>query len=1039
MDKYTVDLDKVLNDFEYSELTDQYNTSNNAATPQRNQDLYKYNVAPPKHNITKVFESLNEYLNSEIGDEPAETSVSENICENSTNNNPTSVETDEVGDESHQINESNTDTAELEEINDQLQETNIADVEFETVEQVEDVNPRAPVVGFDTVIDDSNLSEYLDELETEEVLEEDVSTSSTTNQSTNEVEDNLLPRPSSLPVNSSAVQIDLVGEPGSTPYNNVYVSHTLTKPTESDADSSPTPSPTFSEVSTESNGSTATTESVTDVPSDKNAQRYEPHEMHEVLETSVANTELVEKNVAKELSAQVDIDGAQSLNVDLLDNLLGKQAPVWIPDSDTLNCLHCDTKFTVIKRRHHCRACGLVLCAKCSNKKYKLEYLNEEARVCVKCYDLLNKDTNSSSGSEGLSSTNSPNHQSVTPNPNNPMEYCSMVPPLQQINASNQNPPTVMVPVGVLKRKGSTKLRTNKSVIFCDGIRPGSELTNLDNNFDYNEKLVKYPKENKNDFLDSTTKSFIPHKDDDLPPIVNIYKADISYTPFDSSIHTMEFLKKEKLVMAIHSNLYVHIKIINMDCCINKWAWCFSTEGMINVGQDEILILLEYIDNEKSIPKDVFFHLNSIYNNAKTGSSITEYGISLHDTNYFLDSKNHVGFLFIRQTFQCLQNVIIPNEMYLIGILIHRWEMPWAKIFPLRLILRLGAEYRYYPCPIVSTRHRESVFVEIGHTIINLLADFRNFSYTLPYIRGLTIHMEDKNTTVTIPLNRYDQVIKSLNNSSDHILAFGGNFSTKADSHLVCIQDTQGNNENTYTTHAINIHNRPRKITGASFIVFNGALKSSSGLIAKSSIVEDGLMIQIPPEHMVQIRENLRNMKNHTIQCGCINVISDETINVIWGENDISFNLGVQSSIDNQSLTAVPSIRVHNGKDFICNSGNRLIRWTEVFILQGGNENGRGVDIDFSKLAESISRATCQALVKYLDLLLSNNFYKIGIRTNLHVENVSYSAGSNGMKLPPIYMKSLDNELIPVLHKITSNNVGDSSVILELVFRILNV
>jgi MAD (mothers against decapentaplegic) interacting protein len=70
--------------------------------------------------------------------------------------------------------------------------------------------------------------------------------------------------------------------------------------------------------------------------------------------------------------------------------------------------------------------------------------------------------------------------------------------------------------------------------------------------------------------------------------------------------------------------------------------------------------------------------------------------------------------------------------------------------------------------------------------------------------------MEDKNTTVTIPLNRYDQVMKSMNNSSDHILAFAGNFSNLADSHLVCIQDTQSN-ENAYSTHAINIHNKPRK------------------------------------------------------------------------------------------------------------------------------------------------------------------------------------------------------------------------------------
>lgn len=39
---------------------------------------------------------------------------------------------------------------------------------------------------------------------------------------------------------------------------------------------------------------------------------------------------------------------------------LGKEAPLWIPDSEAISCLHCDMKFTMLKRRHHCRACGLV-------------------------------------------------------------------------------------------------------------------------------------------------------------------------------------------------------------------------------------------------------------------------------------------------------------------------------------------------------------------------------------------------------------------------------------------------------------------------------------------------------------------------------------------------------------------------------------------------------------------------------------------------------------------------------------------------------
>lgn len=63
MDKFTVDLDQVLNDFEYSELTDQYNnsakfTDNNPAVVQSN------NVS--KHSINNVFHSLNEYLNTNI-------------------------------------------------------------------------------------------------------------------------------------------------------------------------------------------------------------------------------------------------------------------------------------------------------------------------------------------------------------------------------------------------------------------------------------------------------------------------------------------------------------------------------------------------------------------------------------------------------------------------------------------------------------------------------------------------------------------------------------------------------------------------------------------------------------------------------------------------------------------------------------------------------------------------------------------------------------------------------------------------------------
>lgn len=49
---------------------------------------------------------------------------------------------------------------------------------------------------------------------------------------------------------------------------------------------------------------------------------------------------------------------------------------------------------------------------------------------------------------------------------------------------------------------------------------------------------------------------------------------------------------------------------------------------------------------------------------------------------------------------------------------------------------------------------------------------------------------------------------------------------------------------------------------------------------------------------------------------------------------------------------------------------------------------------------------------------------------------MGYEAGSEGIKLPPIYMKSLDNELIQVLHKAAQNS-QDAHTVLELIFYVL--
>ena len=56
--------------------------------------------------------------------------------------------------------------------------------------------------------------------------------------------------------------------------------------------------------------------------------------------------------------------------------------------------------------------------------------------------------------------------------------------------------------------------------------------------------------------------------------------------------------------------------------------------------------------------------------------------------------EENAGFLYFRPTYQCLQGFTVPRTPFLVAILILQSEVVWARILPLRLLLRLGSEYR---------------------------------------------------------------------------------------------------------------------------------------------------------------------------------------------------------------------------------------------------------------------------------------------------------------------------------------------------------
>uniref|UniRef100_H2Y6T7 FYVE, RhoGEF and PH domain containing 4a n=1 Tax=Ciona savignyi TaxID=51511 RepID=H2Y6T7_CIOSA len=79
---------------------------------------------------------------------------------------------------------------------------------------------------------------------------------------------------------------------------------------------------------------------------------------------------------------------------------LGTRAPRWIKDNEVTMCMCCSKRFNnLLRRRHHCRACGRVVCSECSEHKFTLQYdPSKSLRVCSTCFNVL-------TGREQLDST----------------------------------------------------------------------------------------------------------------------------------------------------------------------------------------------------------------------------------------------------------------------------------------------------------------------------------------------------------------------------------------------------------------------------------------------------------------------------------------------------------------------------------------------------------------------------------------------------------------------------------------------------------
>ncbi|CAL8335577.1 unnamed protein product [Lota lota] len=75
---------------------------------------------------------------------------------------------------------------------------------------------------------------------------------------------------------------------------------------------------------------------------------------------------------------------------DLPGGSLGERPPRPVCASQVLMCMNCTCDFSLRLRRHHCHACGRIVCRSCSRNRYPLKYMKGRmAKVCDHCYSEL--------------------------------------------------------------------------------------------------------------------------------------------------------------------------------------------------------------------------------------------------------------------------------------------------------------------------------------------------------------------------------------------------------------------------------------------------------------------------------------------------------------------------------------------------------------------------------------------------------------------------------------------------------------------------
>ncbi|EJD74052.1 FYVE zinc finger family protein [Loa loa] len=768
---------------------------------------------------------------------------------------------------------------------------------------------------------------------------------------------------------------------------------------------------------------------------------------HSVSECEILGPVVDEAQTISVVSSTYDIShdsGVKYLTES--ERQLGKKKPIWIDDRETLSCMLCCIKFTVFVRRHHCRCCGRVLCARCTTQKASLSYVNnpkKEHRVCDPCFETLQRieefEKNIKTGE--LADMNEYGHSSDISPVTKPV-LKSRGKPENTISTNNECSSSNDTAHG-----GSA---VKRSVTFRDGLHPGYSSNATESSV--TDMGSSKPKKHDSRRQHISRRLLQLHVADECVCLLSgdglASDADETATA-DNQRRTALYLRSkdgiikecdniqeqitslknfELLEVMIFRNLWCSIKLCQYE---NKTVMCIISSGMSFVGLDEIF-LAYYCDTELiELPIDYLWRIYEIYQNAlvpRNESSEEELGIrlahkripTLNRTVRFSNSDKPVArdILLFRPSVQTFANLLVPSSSFLVATFIYQSESIWANVIPQRLLFRLGLQASFYPTSIINDFNREPVYNSIFDTsVLKMFNDFRNWRFQMPLISGSTLTIQDNSESVLIIPTWASEEISKLIKANKNMLAWGLDFSPDADSYLICKQDNAGCFSSQIFTKSI----ANRKVTGASFVVIDGALKDGGEPFA-INVLEDGVTIRFRSDIMESLIEALLVGRDFEQDSSAMK------FSINWDDDSYSQQLvgGLVSPIDNRSLIGcyqygLKKSRILGSSYLIPNQVHWSLRLVSVYNVAKGRFVQRVQSKVFS-VSEQIVAQIATTLVPFITALIEHDLRHIFFRIRVTSEDAEYKTHPwPGMEKEfAAWLDFLDYQIAPGLFTVCS-------------------